>query len=346
MRNLRSFLLPVAAGIFLAADNIGLGNQDPTLTKPVTPPRYKRTSDDAIVKAERYTNEGELVPGMFAATDADPTPYVITKTGMHEPVGIGDYVITESDGEHYYAYPASKFEQEYVAAPLDSSSPADLPDSTHDISAAEATPKPATDLLPTNTAFLQAGDGTLTPLGTTTGSEPRVVDADVAASTGATVVTNSTASVPAATPGTPNLQDQLDAKDRKIAELDAWNKTASDAFDSLDSYLHSVNEDLPEHYGMPVDGVKATIEKLRVQSSPDLTKGLANPGLHTPASPDAPSADEAAGALSTLLEHFPKLYAGIVEPVKEMRHSSTLTIAMKAKINAAIGVIEKRFSNV
>jgi predicted HAD superfamily Cof-like phosphohydrolase len=44
---------------------------------------------------------------------------------------------------------------------------------------------------------------------------------------------------------------------------EAWIQTAVGANHSLDAYLRSIDPTLPEHYGMPVDGVRYVIERLQ-----------------------------------------------------------------------------------
>lgn len=44
---------------------------------------------------------------------------------------------------------------------------------------------------------------------------------------------------------------------------EAWMKVAVESNKALDAYLRSVDPDLPEHYGMPTDGVRLVVERLR-----------------------------------------------------------------------------------
>lgn len=47
-------------------------------------------------------------------------------------------------------------------------------------------------------------------------------------------------------------------------ELEAWSQVAAESNHALDAYLREVDPTLPEHYGMPVDGVRQVVEKLQL----------------------------------------------------------------------------------
>jgi len=48
-----------------------------------------------------------------------------------------------------------------------------------------------------------------------------------------------------------------------MTETEAWNEVAAQSNRDLDAYLRTVDPTLPEHYGMPVDGVRRVVESLR-----------------------------------------------------------------------------------
>jgi hypothetical protein len=43
-------------------------------------------------------------------------------------------------------------------------------------------------------------------------------------------------------------------------ECEGWRSVAVDAFKAIDAYARSIFPELPEHYGMPVDGVRKAFE--------------------------------------------------------------------------------------
>jgi hypothetical protein len=45
-------------------------------------------------------------------------------------------------------------------------------------------------------------------------------------------------------------------------EQEAWIEVATESNIAVDAYLREVWPDLPEHYGMPVDGVRKVISRL------------------------------------------------------------------------------------
>ncbi len=51
-------------------------------------------------------------------------------------------------------------------------------------------------------------------------------------------------------------------RDKRIAELEGWQKVAADSNRAIDAYLRTKKPDLPEDYGMPVDGVRIVIAEL------------------------------------------------------------------------------------
>lgn len=48
--------------------------------------------------------------------------------------------------------------------------------------------------------------------------------------------------------------------DGDCAECEGWRTVAADAFKAIDAYARSIYPELPEHYGMPVDGVRKAVE--------------------------------------------------------------------------------------
>lgn len=57
-------------------------------------------------------------------------------------------------------------------------------------------------------------------------------------------------------------------------ELEAWNTVAADSNKELDRYLREVMPGLPEHYGMPVDGVRRVVKYLTRTDWPRILKKL------------------------------------------------------------------------
>ena len=325
---LRSHLaVSIAAAFFLAADKEGFGTAAPTVAPPEKNRRYRRKEDGEIVSAERFTDVKELTIGMLREPGRNKPAYVITKTGDRQTVNIGEYVITESDGEHFFAYPAEKFEQEYEAAPMDTSTVDDLPKGGDvPVSAAVPSTVPAVDA----------------PLREDTSDAPLILSELSQNGTIAETTHSKSAQDDAA--------QEVNSKDQEIAELRAWNNVAAESNKSVDAYLRQLYPDLPEHYGMPVDCIRQTIEHLlsKVAEAADSEKSaevnnLASPGIHSPSSPDAPTADEAAEALSLIVEHFPNLAGGITGPVKEAAFAQHITQESREKILAAISVVDRRF---
>jgi hypothetical protein len=80
-----------------------------------------------------------------------------------------------------------------------------------------------------------------------------------------------------------DLSDQPNAGDLQSAQVvtrppahpdhdGAWIRTAIEANKTLDAYLRSINPQLPEHYGMPVDGVRQTVEAVMARMSLDVDR--------------------------------------------------------------------------
>ena len=46
----------------------------------------------------------------------------------------------------------------------------------------------------------------------------------------------------------------------QVAAIEDWNAVAVESNNAVEEYLRSVYPDLPEHYGMPVDGVRMVVE--------------------------------------------------------------------------------------
>jgi len=75
-----------------------------------------------IIKAERYVREGELVPGMCNSqscyTRVCNKPHVHT---IHDNqivvLEVGDWIVPESDGEHYYPIKDSEMSHLYKRVP-------------------------------------------------------------------------------------------------------------------------------------------------------------------------------------------------------------------------------------
>jgi hypothetical protein len=71
-----------------------------------------------VIEVEQYTKYGKLVKGMcnstscFAAGNDKPHVHTIHK-GQMVNLEIGDYVIPEPDGEHYYPCKPDIFEKTY-----------------------------------------------------------------------------------------------------------------------------------------------------------------------------------------------------------------------------------------
>lgn len=360
MRNLRFGLpLAVSALCFLAADDVGLGAHLAPLNT-----RYKRNSDGAIVRAERYTEADALVLGMLPADDVTPAPHVITNTGMREPVAIGDYVVTESDGEHYYTYPADKFEQEYTAEPLDTSTPADLPQGTN-VSPATATasltPPPEQPLKgDTSDAPVilsaQAADGTTAA--TTHGSVTGVDQEDEIESE---ALVGDQPSAEGKEP--PRYKCHKEVWALEIAKVEGLTLTPTDLdyppFDVHPEYLNKHEVVLPGYYVVYADGYASFSPKdvfdagytlIEAGSETDTgsvpatsTDVLASPGIHSPSSPDAPTANEAKEALLYILEHFPRMAGGIVGPTKEAAFADGIPLESRGKLLAAVSVVERRY---
>lgn len=62
-----------------------------------------------------------------------------------------------------------------------------------------------------------------------------------------------------------SLDERLKAAEAERAELENWQNVAVEANKALDAYLRTKEPDLPEHYGMPVDGVRIVIEGLEIE---------------------------------------------------------------------------------
>ncbi len=57
--------------------------------------------------------------------------------------------------------------------------------------------------------------------------------------------------------------DPVEVAIATIEELQSWQTVAIDSYNAIDAYLREVNPILPEHYGMPVDGIRRTLEYVR-----------------------------------------------------------------------------------
>lgn len=66
-----------------------------------------------IKEAEQYVGEG-LVRGMHASVEFEiPQPYIITIQGVITFPKIGDWIIDEGDGTHFYPCAPDVFERDY-----------------------------------------------------------------------------------------------------------------------------------------------------------------------------------------------------------------------------------------
>jgi hypothetical protein len=363
---MKPFLLALTAAVFLAADDLTSGGASPSSSAQSAPKRYTRKSDGVIVMAMQATDKDiKTVPGVNIPPAG--SPYVVTKTGMHESVYENDYVVTESDGVHYFTYPASKFEAEYELAPLETSDVSkDGPKGTEDIKPENVTTQlPST--LPDNTAYVASSDdpnAPLTPVGSTTGSAPVIVAADSAVPNAASVTGAAPKTVGLTAPAnetTPTKETPGEAiynslrkrfgfeaefKDLEGDFKDAYEKAAASAhevFEKKAAPSPSAEAATAAASANPSLSAKADggVTRTNGQNVADAT--IAGPGLHTPASPNAPTADEAKEALIDLIETFPKLASGIIEPAKYMRDATHLTAAVRAKVQSAIEVIENRY---
>ena len=57
-------------------------------------------------------------------------------------------------------------------------------------------------------------------------------------------------------------------------EQESWIEVAAEANRNLDAYLREVMPELPEHYGMPADGVRMVVKKLQKQLEKFTASGL------------------------------------------------------------------------
>lgn len=58
------------------------------------------------------------------------------------------------------------------------------------------------------------------------------------------------------------LDAGVEAMAKRIAELEPWQEVAIQSNNAIDAYLREKKPDLPDHYGMPVDGVRMVIAEL------------------------------------------------------------------------------------
>lgn len=58
------------------------------------------------------------------------------------------------------------------------------------------------------------------------------------------------------------LAQDYERSQGEVAELRAWQQTATDSHARLDAMLRQLVEGLPQHYGMPQDGVRITVGRL------------------------------------------------------------------------------------
>lgn len=341
-RNFAMFPLLACGLLFAAADASATGSAPASASSST--PLFFRKSDQKTFNAACYADEATLLKGMSRGKKLGSAPYVLNKDGTKQNVEVGDYVVTEQDGEHYFVVTAEEFAVDYeplqpvgVAGELAATAPA--PESTQ----VAASPNQTTATSPVSAENVtEVPKGGEVPEGKVPSSA--ITETNDRSLTGSPVT---------AEPGVPTLADVNNPKDRLIEELKGANNMASQAFQSLDDYLHSINPDLPEHYGMPVDGVRQTVEYVKAQAelateSGQSVEGLAviKGGIHTPFSPDTPTAAEGAAAVSYILEHFPKLAGSILDTAKHLCDADFIKPDVRAKLVESIGTAEKRFKYI
>lgn len=64
-----------------------------------------------IIEANQYRNRGECVLGV--QTREDGTAYVTTIQGQQVTVEVGEWIVQESDGIHYYPIANGEFQELY-----------------------------------------------------------------------------------------------------------------------------------------------------------------------------------------------------------------------------------------
>lgn len=78
-------------------------------------PTYRRKPDSLVpFEANRYELATKYPPGVFRG--ADGRAYVKTIQGRDVPVSVGEWVIQEPDGVHYYPCSDDIFRQRYELA--------------------------------------------------------------------------------------------------------------------------------------------------------------------------------------------------------------------------------------
>lgn len=65
----------------------------------------------------------------------------------------------------------------------------------------------------------------------------------------------------------PNPNAEVVYPSPREMELQAWIDVAVESNRAIDTYLRTVDPTLPEHYGMPVDGVRRVVESLRHETT-------------------------------------------------------------------------------
>lgn len=65
------------------------------------------------------------------------------------------------------------------------------------------------------------------------------------------------------------LIEIIEGLEREINLLEPWQATAAESFMAIESYCRKLYPELPEHYGMPQDGVRKTIEYLTNRKGDD-----------------------------------------------------------------------------
>lgn len=64
--------------------------------------------------------------------------------------------------------------------------------------------------------------------------------------------------------------DAVDAFEKEaVQECEAWRRVAVDSNKAIDAYLRQLDPALPEHYGMPVDGIRRTVKEIKTNASMD-----------------------------------------------------------------------------
>lgn len=74
--------------------------------------QYRRKS--TVVEAEQFTDPASPPRGVSVGRQRDEYT-VVTMQGRVVPVSIGEWVVTESDGEHHYPVADAEFRRIYAA---------------------------------------------------------------------------------------------------------------------------------------------------------------------------------------------------------------------------------------